>query len=1530
MDDYKALQIIPYCLRPLSMPTQTDNEEGYHEDTVWFTFEELRESNVTARQLYYISVPIDLIEEYHVYLDNPETSLSEQIVFKCGGTQFGDMCQYMLEYDESFEDIVINTFNAKATMKQEDGAMLTNLTCYMHLECDRGPAPMCLDWREVCDGKFDCVNGGIDEMGCNELEMNPCDADTYRCHNGAQCIPKTMFNDDPLHPDCLDGSDENIYSTLFEKIVSVCGSNPSFICEDRSCSRMGEFSCGDGVCNKAHFMLSTSHCSSTRSELFRATVFSRGGNAHLTYDCWSSMICLTKIITKEVNCDAHECWAGWTQGCLPLIYQACPSFFLFPSTPVMLGHVYFAYSSNQTYYDRRQGFEFICYNESLCSKFLPPTTKIGALSCLRYEELHLKAYSNSNDLLKALLSIFQACSTVSTGDNNCSMSHLFHCPNSSKCISKHRLVDGTADCFNRLDEDYHMSCSLNQHYRFECLSEKKCLSSIMIEDGMIDCLKGEDEIDEEHRNYETQPIFSMLCDSYQDMLSGLVGDGNETDETDCEPWVCDNLYTRCDGVWNCPNGQDEVNCPGSACQLHEHMCISPETLILTCIPLRKAGDGKVDCLGGTDERMHCRKTYSASIDKRYRCWNDTKCVSTATLCKFTSSSTDEHKCTSSEDQKFCSTEISDDDALYDRLSGICLPQWDSHRTLGEELVCNLTDEYESGVFVKRYPVYLRLRSPDNQSGEQSIKKSISHRLLHDENLEVQSRQFAISYRSVWFCNRGIVIRMSKSRQLRCLCPPSYYGHQCEYQSQRVSLTLQFQQEIQRIVSNVFRFIIMLIDGDNRIHSYEKIMYTVTGNCRDKFNINLLYANRPKNNSAMYNIHIDAYEAVTIQYRASWLLPIRFHFLPLNRLAADLVIPANPSRQCNVPCGNNGQCTLYETTETFFCRCSPGWRGKLCDVKVECDCSSDSVCVGNLNNRSICICPIGKFGPRCYINSPSCRLDSCMNDGLCIPDNERMSHFDYGCICNQFFTGFRCDIPATRIKISFTDIAVPSSVLIHLILAQKDAPPIRISNFQRVSYSQESVTIITTVPFNLLIIEISHIYYLVVAESIAILMKNVSIELSSLKRCLPIQDILNSTILHYRLLRRMKYYHLPCQNKQEMECFYDEQNFCQCTYERQANCFRFDHNKLSDCIGINRCQNGAQCLQDHPRCPTTSTCVCRECFYGNLWQFSTRGLGISIDAVLGYQIQPYIPFFNQPSVVKFSIFLTLVIFIIGSISGTLSIMTFREKASLDVGCGFYLLVEAINSPFIIIGLVLKMVHLLLSQMNVLTNPRLLLVNCFLIDTILNILLTTSSWLTGCVAAERMFTVIIGANVNKTATKTIAKWIIIGVLFVSCLNVVPDLFDRQLFHDEDEHRTWCVTIYSDSWKNFIVVMNFFHFVTPLFINLMSAVVIIFKTARMRSNVQRRRFHIQFRHQCREHKHLLISPLILLILSLPRLLISGCMKSERDSWLFMLSYFLSFVPPILTFPIFVMPSETYTKAFKNSIVRRRVAIQRILNFN
>jgi hypothetical protein len=86
-------------------------------------------------------------------------------------------------------------------------------SCYRNLQCDRtgnlGQTPnACLDWREICDGKVDCVNDGYDEEHCWQLEINECDNQTeFRCHIRL-CIPPIFLNDDRNNPDCLDQSDE--------------------------------------------------------------------------------------------------------------------------------------------------------------------------------------------------------------------------------------------------------------------------------------------------------------------------------------------------------------------------------------------------------------------------------------------------------------------------------------------------------------------------------------------------------------------------------------------------------------------------------------------------------------------------------------------------------------------------------------------------------------------------------------------------------------------------------------------------------------------------------------------------------------------------------------------------------------------------------------------------------------------------------------------------------------------------------------------------------------------------------------------------------------------------------------------------------------------------------------------------------------------------------------------------------------------------------------------------------------------------
>ena len=97
-----------------------------------------------------------------------------------------------------------------------------------------------------------------------------------------------------------------------------------------------------------------------------------------------------------------------------------------------------------------------------------------------------------------------------------------------------------------------------------------------------------------------------------------------------------------------------------------------------------------------------------------------------------------------------------------------------------------------------------------------------------------------------------------------------------------------------------------------------------------------------------------------------------------------------------------------------------------------------------------------------------------------------------------------------------------------------------------------------------------------------------------------------------------------------------------------------------------------------------------------------------------------------------------------------------------------------------------------------------------------------------------------------------------------------------------------------------MNTFHFFGPLVSNSVSSLVL--KSRQQLNNVHTdRRLGNVFREQIRQHKHLLTGPVTLTILTIAHLIIifmSKCMQSANDSWLFLIGYFISFIPSILTF--------------------------------
>ena len=129
-----------------------------------------------------------------------------------------------------------------------------------------------------------------------------------------------------------------------------------------------------------------------------------------------------------------------------------------------------------------------------------------------------------------------------------------------------------------------------------------------------------------------------------------------------------------------------------------------------------------------------------------------------------------------------------------------------------------------------------------------------------------------------------------------------------------------------------------------------------------------------------------------------------------------------------------------------------------------------------------------------------------------------------------------------------------------------------------------------------------------------------------------------------------------------------------------------------------------------------------------------------------------------------------------------------------------------------------------------------------------------------------------------------------------------------------------------------MNLFHFVTPFLLNLISLLILIIERSRRKASLQNHRDYYKIlREELHHYKHLLIAPIVLVIIGLPHLIlsfVSKCMKFSSSSWLFLVGDLVSFVPSVLTFVLFVIPSEFYMKEFRASLTRHRLNLQQQTN--
>ncbi|CAF1677393.1 unnamed protein product, partial [Adineta ricciae] len=349
----------------------------------------------------------------------------------------------------------------------------------------------------------------------------------------------------------------------------------------------------------------------------------------------------------------------------------------------------------------------------------------------------------------------------------------------------------------------------------------------------------------------------------------------------------------------------------------------------------------------------------------------------------------------------------------------------------------------------------------------------------------------------------------------------------------------------------------------------------------------------------------------------------------------------------------------------------------------------------------------------------------------------------------------------------------------------------------------------------------------------------------------------------------------------------------------------------------------------------------NCIGGDQCSFYVKSIGLTLENILHDELRSNKPLSDQSISIKLSAAITIIMFIAGLINSALSLLTFKSKDTQQVGCGLYLLTSSITSLLTIIMFTIKFWFLVITRINVsIIHLSVFQGGCKSIEPLLKLFLYFDNWLNACVAIERAFHVFKGINVNKKKSKRTARWIILILPFCIMGTLIHEPIFRKPFeypseiHRNQSNQTYtnttdevvterpvqCITEYPRFIQDYNTVILFAHLVVPFIANLCSALFIIFGTARQRSKTQKsQKYKDHVRTQFSEHKQLIISPIVLLILSSPRLIIAllpGCIKITQNLWIYLSAYFISFIPTVLIFMIFVYPSEMYMKAFKQSV--------------
>ncbi|XP_032658219.1 sortilin-related receptor isoform X2 [Chelonoidis abingdonii] len=459
----------------------------------------------------------------------------------------------------------------------------------------------CINSIWQCDNDNDCGDMS-DEKNC---PTTVCDSETqFRCQGSGTCIPLSYKCD--LEDDCGDNSDESH-------------------CEAHQC-RSDEFSCSSGMCIRLSWMCDGDNDCRDWSDEANCTVYHTCEAS--SFQCHNG-----HCIPQRWACDGDaDCQDGSDEDPVKCEKKCngfqCPNGTCIPNSKHCDGLHDCSDGSDEEHCDPlcTRYMDFVCKNRQQCL--------FHSMVCDGIVQCRDGSDEDAN---------YAGCSQDPEFHRTCDQFN-FQCQN-GVCISLVWKCDGMDDCGDYSDE---ANCenptevpNCSRYYQFQC-ENGHCIPNRWKCDEENDCGDWSDEKEcggSQILPFTTSAPVTCLPNHFR-----------------CNSGTCIMNSWVCDGYQDCTDGSDEEACPTllpnvtvtsttslSRCSRFEFECQQ----LRKCIPNWKRCDGLRDCQDGTDE-MNCPTHSSLSCPNGYKCKDEEACIMTTERCDGfldCSDSSDERNCT---------------------------------------------------------------------------------------------------------------------------------------------------------------------------------------------------------------------------------------------------------------------------------------------------------------------------------------------------------------------------------------------------------------------------------------------------------------------------------------------------------------------------------------------------------------------------------------------------------------------------------------------------------------------------------------------------------------------------------------------------------------------------------------------------------------------------------------------------------------------------------------------------------------------